>query len=94
MDEKQKFLLYNDNDAELDASSKRRIAVEVALDLIRHEAASGSSRNSLDSNLRHLSDYADFIQEALRGNEQDTLRSSEREVSRGREREASRGREH
>ena len=94
MDKQQKFLLYNDNDAELDASAKRRIAVEVALDLIRHEAASGSSRNSLDSNLRHLSDFADFIQEALRGNEEETLRGSEREASRGREREASRGREH
>jgi hypothetical protein len=110
MDEKQKFLLYNDSDAELDVSSKRRIAVEVALDLIRHEAASGSSRNSLDSNLRHLSDFADFIQEALRDNEQealrgserdalrdserDALRGSEREPLRGRERDASRGREH
>ena len=102
MDEKQKFLLYNDNDAELDVSSKRRMAVEVALDLIRHEAASGSSRNSLDSNLRHLSDYANFIQEALRDNEQETLRASERDALRGsereplkgRERDASRGREH
>ncbi len=61
MDERQKFLLYNDNDATLDAVSKRRMAVEVALDLI--------SRNSLDSNLRYLSDYADMIQEALRGSE-------------------------
>jgi hypothetical protein len=102
MDEKQRFLLYNDNDAELDASSKRRMAVEVALDLIRNEAMSGSSRNSLDSNLRHLSDYADFIQEALRdneeeplrGSEREALRGSERETSRGRERETSRGREH
>ena len=94
MDEKQKFLLYNDNDATLDAVSKRRMAVEVALDLIRHEAMSGSSRNSLDSNLRHLSDFADFIQEALRGNEEEVLSGSEREASRGRERETSRGREH
>lgn len=102
MDETQRFLLYNDNEAELDASSRRRIAVEVALDLIRHEAMSGSSRNSLDSNLRHLSDYADFIQEALRGserealggNEQEALRGRDRDASRDREREASRGREH
>jgi trans-2-enoyl-CoA reductase len=93
MDEKQKFLLYNDNDATLDASSRRRMAVEVALDLIRHEAMSGSSRNALDSNLRHLSDYADFIQEALRGVEQEDLRGSEREDLRGREKETSRGRE-
>ena len=69
MDEKQKFLLYNDNEATLDAVAKRRIAVEVALDLIRHEAMNGNSRNSLDSNLRYLSDYADMIQEALRGSE-------------------------
>lgn len=95
MDEKQKlFLLYNDNDASLDASSKRRMAVEVALDLIRYEAMSGSSRNPLDSNLRHLSDYADFIQEALRGKEEEALRGSEREALRGRDRETSRGREH
>ncbi|MFL9860042.1 hypothetical protein PQR72_30645 [Paraburkholderia madseniana] len=102
MDERQRFLLYNDNEATLDASSKRRIAVEVALDLIRHEAMSGSSRNSLDSNMRHLSDYADFIQEALRGseqealggNEQEALKSRDRDASRDRDREASRGREH
>jgi hypothetical protein len=102
MDERQRFLLYNDNEATLDASSKRRIAVEVALDLIRHEAMSGSSRNSLDSNMRHLSDYADFIQEALRGserdalggNEEEALRGRDREASRDRDREASRGREH
>ena len=94
MDERQKFLLYNDNDATLDAVSKRRMAVEVALDLIRHEALNGNSRNSLDSNMRHLSDYADFIQEALRGNEQEALRGNEREALRGNEREASRGREH
>ena len=94
MDEKPQFLLYNDNDATLDADAKRRIAVEVALDLIRYEAMSGSSRNSLDSNLRHLSDFADFIQEALRGNEEEAMRGSEREASRGSEREASRGREH
>jgi hypothetical protein len=93
MDEKQKFLLYNDNDATLDAVSKRRMAVEVALDLIRHEAMSGSSRNSLDSNMRHLADYADFIQEALRGNEEEALRGSEQEASRGSEREGSRGRD-
>jgi hypothetical protein len=95
MDEKQKFLLYNDNDGALDAAAKRRIAVEVALDLIRHEAMSGSSRNSLDSNLRHLSDFADFIQEALRNFEQEeALRGDEREASRSSEREVSRGREH
>jgi hypothetical protein len=85
MDEKPKFLLYNDNEATLDAFAKRRIAVEVALDLIRHEAMSGSSRNSLDSNLRHLSDFADFIQEALRGKEQEALRDNEEEALRGRE---------
>ncbi|MFM0016741.1 hypothetical protein PQR46_43385 [Paraburkholderia sediminicola] len=102
MDERQRFLLYNDNEATLDASSKRRIAVEVALDLIRHEAMSGSSRNSLDSNMRHLSDYADFIQEALRGseqealggNEQEALKSRDRDASGDRDRDASRGREH
>jgi hypothetical protein len=94
MDEKPKFLLYNDNDTTLDAFSKRRMAVEVALDLIRNEAMSGSSRNSLDSNMRHISDYADFIQEALRGSEQEALRGRDREASRGRDREASRGREH
>jgi hypothetical protein len=94
MDEKPKFLLYNDNDSTLDAFSKRRMAVEVALDLIRNEAMSGSSRNSLDSNMRHISDYADFIQEALRGSEQEALRGRDREASRGRDREASRGREH
>src|SRR5258708_12230488 len=94
MDERQRFLLYNDNEATLDASSKRRIAVEVALDLIRHEAMSGSSRNSLDSNMRHLSDYADFIQEALRGSEQEALGGNEQEALRGRDRDASRGRDH
>ena len=94
MDEKQKFLLYNDNEATLDAVAKRRMAVEVALDLIRHEAMNGSSRNSLDSNLRHLSDFADFIQEALRGKEQEALRDNEQEALRGRERETTRGREH
>ncbi len=94
MDEKPKFLLYNDNEATLDAFAKRRMAVEVALDLIRHEAMSGSSRNSLDSNLRHLSDFADFIQEALRGKEQEALRDDEQEALRGRERETTRGREH
>jgi hypothetical protein len=94
MDEKPKFLLYNDNEATLDAFAKRRMAVEVALDLIRHEAMSGSSRNSLDSNLRHLSDFADFIQEALRGKEQEALRDNEQEALRGRERETTRGREH
>jgi hypothetical protein len=60
-----KLLLYNDNEATLDAASKRKIAVEVALELIRLDTASGSSRDSLDSNLRHLSDYADRIQQAL-----------------------------
>lgn len=95
MDEKQKSFLYNDNDATLDASSKRRMAVEVALDLIRHEAMSGSSRNSVDSNLRHLSDFADFIQEALRGGgEQEVLRGKEGAALRGRERETSRGQQH
>ena len=94
MDEKQKFLLYNDNEATLDAVAKRRMVVEVALDLIRHEAMSGSSRNSLDSNLRHLSDFADFIQEALRGKEPEALRDNEQEALRDRDREASRGREH
>jgi hypothetical protein len=94
MDEKPKFLLYNDNEATLDAFAKRRIAVEVALDLIRHEAMSGSSRNSLDSNLRHLSDFADFIQEALRGKEQEASRDNEEEALRDRERETTRGREH
>ena len=94
MDERQRFLLYNDNEATLDAFAKRRIAVEVALDLIRHEAMSGSSRNSLDSNLRHLSDFADFIQEALRGKEPEALRDNEQEALRDRDREASRGREH
>jgi hypothetical protein len=102
MDERQRFLLYNDNEATLDASSKRRRAVEVALDLIRHEAMSGSSRNSLDSNMRHLSDYADFIQEALRGSEQEALGGNEQEASKSRDRDASgdrdrdasRGREH
>ena len=89
MDEKQKFLLYNDNEATLDAVAKRRMVVEVALDLIRHEAMNGNSRNSLDSNLRYLSDYADMIQEALRGSE--ALRNRE-EVLRDRE-DASRGRE-
>jgi hypothetical protein len=103
MDEKPKFLLYNDNEAKLDAVSKRRMAVEVALDLIRHEAMNGNSRNSLDSNLRYLSDYADMIQEALRGSEalrgrEEALRDREQalrgkeEASRARE-EASRGRE-
>jgi len=93
MDEKQRFLLYNDNEATLDASAKRRMAVEVALDLIRHEAMSGSSRNSLDSNMRHLSDYADFIQEALRCGEQEGV-GNEQEALRSRGREAARGREH
>ena len=60
-----KLLLYNDNEGTLDATSKRKIAVEVALELIRLDTASGSSRDSLDSNLRHLSDYADWIQQAL-----------------------------
>jgi hypothetical protein len=60
-----KLLLYNDNEGTLDATSKRKIAVEVALELIRLDTASGSSRDSLDSNLRHLSDYADRIQQAL-----------------------------
>src|SRR5258708_21010213 len=97
MGEKQKFLLYDDHDATLDAGSKRRMAVEVALDLIRYEAMSGSSRNSLDSNLRYLSDYADMIQEALRGSEalrnrEEALRDRE-DTLRGRE-EASRHREH
>jgi hypothetical protein len=63
----------------------------------------GNSRNSLDSNLRYLSDYADMIQEALRGSEalrgrEEALRDREQalrgkeEASRARE-EASRGRE-
>jgi hypothetical protein len=60
-----KLLLSNDNEATLDATSKRKIAVEVALKLIRLDTASGSSRDSLDSNLRHRSDYADRIQQAL-----------------------------
>jgi hypothetical protein len=60
-----KLLLYNDNEATLDAASKRKIAVEVALELIRLDTANGSSRDSLDTNLRHLSDYADRIQQAL-----------------------------
>lgn len=64
MDDKL-LLLYNDNEATLDAASKRKIAVEVALELIRLDTVNGSSRNSLDSNLRHLSDYADLIQQAL-----------------------------
>jgi hypothetical protein len=93
MDEKQKFLLYNDNDITLDAFSKRRMAVEVALDFIRNEAMSGSSRNSVDYNMRHLSDYADFIQEALRGSEREAFRGRDREASRGSDREASRGRD-
>src|SRR5258707_6559626 len=97
MDEKQKFLLYDDHDATLDADSKRRIAVEVALDLIRYEAMSGHSRNALDSNLRYLSDYADLIQEALRGSEalrrrEEVLRDRE-ETLRDRE-ESLRRREH
>jgi hypothetical protein len=60
-----KLLLYNDTEATLDAASKRKIAVEVALELIRLDTANGSSRDSLDTNLRHLSDYADRIQQAL-----------------------------
>jgi hypothetical protein len=61
----EKLMLYNDNDAGLDVVTKRKIAVKVALELIRTEAMSGSGRNSLDSNLRHPSDYADLIQQAL-----------------------------
>lgn len=60
-----KLPLYNDNEAALDAASKRKIAVEVALELIRLDTVNGSSRNSMDSNLRHLFDYADLIQQAL-----------------------------
>ena len=60
-----KLLLYNDNEATLDAASKRKIAVEVALELIRLDTVNGSSRNSMDSNFRHLFDYADLIQQAL-----------------------------
>jgi hypothetical protein len=60
-----KLLLYNDSETTLDAASKRKIAVEVALELIRLDTANGASRDSLDSNLRHLSDYADRIQQAL-----------------------------
>jgi hypothetical protein len=60
-----KLLLYNDNEGTLDAASKRKIAVEVALELIRLDTANGSSRDSLDTNLRHLSDYVDRIQQAL-----------------------------
>jgi hypothetical protein len=60
-----KLLLYNDNEATLDAASKRKIAVEVALELIRLDTVNGSSRNSMDSNLRHLFGYADLIQQAL-----------------------------
>ena len=60
-----KLLLYNDNEATLDAASKRKIAVEVALELIRLDTVNGSSRNSMDSNFRHLFDYADQIQQAL-----------------------------
>src|ERR1700692_4907870 len=97
MDEKPKFLLYNDNEATLDAVAKRRMVVEDALDLICHKAMNGSSRNSLDSNLSYLSDYADMIQEALRGSEalrsrEEALRDRE-DALRGRE-EALRHREH
>ena len=60
-----KLLLYNDNEETLDTTSKPKIAVEVALEMIRLDTASGSSRDSLDSNLRHLSEYADRIQQAL-----------------------------
>jgi hypothetical protein len=60
-----KLPLYNNSEATLDATSKRKIAVEVALEMIRLDIASGSSRDSLDSNLRHLSEYADRIQQAL-----------------------------
>lgn len=60
-----KLLLYNDNEATLDAASKRKIAVEVAPELMRLGTANGSSRYSMDSNLRHLFEYADLIQQAL-----------------------------
>ena len=56
----EKLTLYNDGERSLDATAKRKIAVEVALELIRLD-----TRDSLDSNLRHLSDYADRIQAAL-----------------------------
>jgi hypothetical protein len=59
------LLLYNNSEPTLDAASKRKIAVEVALELIGLDTISGSSRDSLDSSLRHLSDYADLIQQAL-----------------------------
>lgn len=61
----EKLLLYNDGEPSLDAGAKRKIAVEVALELIRLDTMNGSSRDSLDSNLRHLSGYADLIQAAL-----------------------------
>jgi hypothetical protein len=60
-----RLLLYNDAEPSLDAAAKRKIAVEVALELIRLDTTSGASRDSLDSNLRHLSEYADMIQAAL-----------------------------
>jgi hypothetical protein len=60
-----RLLLYNDTEPSLDAAAKRKIAVEVALELIRLDTTSGASRDSLDSNLRHLSEYADMIQAAL-----------------------------
>jgi hypothetical protein len=65
MDEKPLIALYADADPSLDAAAKRKIAVEVALELIRLDTMNPASRDSLDSNLRHLSEYADMIQRAL-----------------------------
>jgi hypothetical protein len=65
MDDKPLISLYAEGETSLDAAAKRKIAVEVALELIRLDTMNPSSRDSLDSNLRHLSDYADMIQGAL-----------------------------
>lgn len=60
-----KLLLYNHSEPTLDAASKWRIAVDVALELTRLDTPADLRAIPWIANLGHLSDYADLIQQAL-----------------------------
>lgn len=61
----EKITLYSSNNAMMDESDKRKVAVEVALELIRARAASDVGQINIAKHLERLGEYADYIQAAL-----------------------------
>ena len=66
----EKIQLYED-DAILSEESKRKLAVEAALEIIRASALGGSDINPLSEQMDNLPKYADIIQASLEVTEEE-----------------------